>query len=74
MGNWHKVEQKPWSPCDGCQTGHGSISTKIVNEELYTKSDDCHEECQEYKDWCDGRLIHDIVAERHDALMELAKR
>jgi len=61
MGKWHKVESKPWSPCDGCQVGWGSISYEIRNGELWAKSDDCHEECQQYKDWC-------------DALLELAKQ
>ena len=72
MGDWHKVE-KHWSPCDGCQVGWGAMSSEIRNGELWTKSDDCHEECERYNDWVAGDLIHKIVTERHDALMELAK-
>ena len=73
MGEWHKVEPKPWSPCDGCEMGWGSISQKIIDGELYSKIDDCHETCQRYRDWCNGKLIHNIVQERREALLELAK-
>ena len=71
MGNWRKVEPKAYSPCDGCEMGWGSISQKVKNGELYTKTDDCHETCQQYQDWLDGKLVHTIVQERHDALLEL---
>jgi len=56
MGEWHKVGKKPWSPCDDCQAGYCSYSSKFEDGEWWVKTDDCHETCQRYKDWLDGKL------------------
>ena len=50
MREWHKVEPKPYSPCDGCQMGYCSVSQKTVDGVLYSKMDDCHETCEIYKE------------------------
>lgn len=73
MGEWHKVKPKAWSPCDGCEVGHSAYSSKIVDGKMWIKANHCQETCQRYKDWLNGELIHNIVAERHDALLELGK-
>ncbi len=49
MGDWHKVERKPYSPCDGCEMGFCSYSQKEVDGELYVKTDNCHETCERVK-------------------------
>lgn len=64
MGEWHKVEPRRWTICDGCQMGYASVSQKTVNGELYTKTDDCHETCERYKEFLEEgyRINHDIYA------------
>lgn len=51
MGDWIEVKPPVLSICNGCQMGHCAISQKVQNGKLYTKTDDCHETCQRYKDW-----------------------
>ena len=51
MGEWHKVEQKPYSPCDGCEMGFCSLSQKEVDGVLYSKTEDCHETCDILRDF-----------------------
>lgn len=58
MGEWHEVKTRQWSPCDGCQMGSCSISQKEEGGKLYSKTDDCHEACQEYNDWVKNNLRH----------------
>lgn len=54
MGEWHKVEPKPYSPCDNCQSGSCGITSEIRNGELWMKSDDCHETCERYREYWDN--------------------
>ena len=48
MGEWHKIEPRPYSPCNGCNTGSCSVTLKTVNGEIYTKTDYCQETCVRY--------------------------
>ncbi|GAG83307.1 unnamed protein product [marine sediment metagenome] len=71
MGEWREVTiyKRGSCPCNGCQVGWGSCSSKIENGKHYTKYDDCTETCQRLKDW---ELDQDIS--KHDVLWkELAK-
>ena len=54
MGKWHEVKPRPYSPCDGCQMGHRSVSQKTVDGKLYTKIDDCQETCDIFKNHING--------------------
>lgn len=51
MGEWHEVEPRPYSPCDGCEIGFCSLSQKKVNGVPYTKTDYCQETCTTHKEW-----------------------
>ena len=46
MGKWRKVEPVPYSPCSHCEMGHCSISSKVVDGVLHTKTDECYETCE----------------------------
>lgn len=53
MGEWQKVEirKKGTCPCDVCNAGWCSVSSKTEDGEAYIKSDSCTETCVRYKMW-----------------------
>lgn len=58
MGEWHKVELRPYSPCDGCEAGSCGVSswTDPKTGELWTKTDDCHETCTILSEYLKGNM------------------
>jgi len=50
---YHKVEKGTPSPCDNCQSGHGSYSMTKFHGENYVRTVSCHDTCERLKEYLD---------------------